>query len=61
MITVRDDGAGFDVQAMQGKESVGLRNVRYRLETMVGGSLAISSEPGRGTTVTIQIPLKEED
>ena len=61
VITVRDDGAGFDVQAMQGKESIVLRNVRYRLETMVGGSLAISSEPGRGTTVTIQLPLKEED
>lgn len=55
-ITVMDNGVGF-VPEEEGKEdSVGIRNVRYRLENMVGGSLEIQSEPGEGTTVLIRIP-----
>lgn len=58
-ITIKDDGAGFDPQACTEQDSVGIRNVRYRLSTMAGGSLFIDSSPGEGTTATIQIPIKE--
>ncbi|MGN0320906.1 MAG: sensor histidine kinase, partial [Lachnospira sp.] len=58
-ITVTDNGAGFDIDKCNNSDSVGLKNVRFRLENMVNGKLDISSVPGEGTTVTIIIPLKE--
>lgn len=58
-ITVKDNGAGFDTAMLQKTDSVGIKNVRYRLETMTNGSIDIQSEPGSGTTVTIKIPQEE--
>lgn len=60
VITLTDNGAGFDTTQASKQESVGIRNVRYRLETMVDGTLTIESTPGEGTTVTIRIPKKKE-
>ncbi|MBR1634298.1 MAG: histidine kinase, partial [Lachnospiraceae bacterium] len=59
-IVVSDDGIGFDASLHldDGKRHVGIRNSRYRIREMVGGSLAIASTPGNGTTVTITIPKK---
>ena len=37
---------------------VGIRNVRNRLENMVGGSLHITSS-ANGTVVVVTIPVKE--
>ena len=39
-----------------GRSHVGLTNVRERLWLMSHGTLAVSSQPGRGTTVIISIP-----
>lgn len=58
-IVVEDDGGGFDVEQKRSKESVGIRNVRYRIENMVGGSLTIESSVGCGTIATVCIPIKE--
>ncbi len=59
-ITVRDDGVGFDVsQALRqdmGKLSFGLINMRERV-SVLGGSLVLRSQPGRGTRVLITLPL----
>lgn len=57
-VVVRDDGVGFDpaVAPSDGREHVGIRNVRQRLWAMCGASLAVESSPGQGTTVTISIP-----
>jgi len=54
-ITVKDDGAGFDVAAV-GLESHGLFGIREQLRH-VGGTMDIDSAPGRGTTVTLTAPL----
>lgn len=59
IITIKDNGVGFDPEACTKPDSVGIRNVRYRLETMAEGSLFIDSRAGEGTTVTVQIPIKE--
>lgn len=59
LIRVTDDGVGFHPEQQDRGESVGIKNVRYRLENMVKGSIAIESSPGEGTTVTIKIPLQE--
>lgn len=61
LITVVDDGVGFEPQDSEKEDSVGIRNVRYRLEHMVDGRLVIESEQGEGTRVTIKIPVKETE
>ena len=63
-IEVEDDGAGFDPACLPrpesgGRRSVALDNVRFRIEHMVHGRLAIRSAPGEGTLVTLSIPEKE--
>jgi signal transduction histidine kinase len=55
-IVVQDDGQGFDAQAlppMPGKRH-GLGNMRRRAEDM-GGTLAVESAPGKGTTVRLMV------
>ncbi len=51
---VRDDGRGFDAGAMS--YGTGLQGMADRLDA-VGGSLAVGSEPGAGTTVRGEIPV----
>ncbi len=55
-IEVTDNGAGFEQKELEKKESVGIRNVRYRLEKMINATMKIDSQPGHGTRVVIQIP-----
>ena len=58
VVTVSDDGVGFDPEKdlSDGREHVGIRNVRERVQKMCGGSLSITSREGEGTTVVIRIP-----
>lgn len=58
VITVEDDGVGFDMEELDKEKSVGIRNVRFRLEHLVNGTMEIQSQVGVGTTVTITIPQK---
>lgn len=62
-IVIRDNGTGFNPDIAWKKESdhIGLRNVRERIETMCGGMLTVESHEGKGTTVTIRIPVRETD
>ncbi len=60
VITVEDDGVGFDLSELEKEKSVGVRNIRFRLEHMVHGKLDIQSEVGKGTTVTITIPKERK-
>jgi PAS domain S-box-containing protein len=56
-----DDGTGFDTHAaLSGALSrgLGLIGMRERLVAL-GGSLSLSSSPGRGTVVTLDVPLEE--
>ena len=56
-ISVVDDGAGFDTNALlDDRKHVGLRNIRERLKVMVNGTLEIESTIGVGTKVLIKIP-----
>ena len=58
VVTVSDDGVGFDPEKdlSDGREHVGIRNVRERVQKMCGGSLSITSREGEGTTAVIRIP-----
>ncbi len=59
-ITVSDDGVGFDSVAVTSKiddkGSFGLFSVREQVESF-SGQLKIESEPGRGSSFTIIVPL----
>ncbi|MDD6202219.1 MAG: histidine kinase [Lachnospiraceae bacterium] len=57
MVIVIDDGVGFNPDDLQYKEGVGLSNVRFRLQHMVNGTMCIESCPGKGTKVTLSIPI----
>jgi signal transduction histidine kinase len=58
LITVTDDGAGFDPGARRRSEmpQVGLTTMRERAES-IGGTLTVESTPGRGTTVRSEVPV----
>lgn len=60
-VAVEDDGVGFDVTAGVSAKSVGLQNVRFRLEHLMHGRLEMTSEVGRGTVATVIIPKKEAE
>lgn len=61
IVTVEDDGIGFDPVASRedGDSHIGISNVRERLASMVGGTLEIQSMPGVGTVATIIIPKED--
>jgi two-component system, NarL family, sensor histidine kinase UhpB len=54
---VSDDGVGFDLAAVAGRpdRGLGLISIRERLGAL-GGTLAIASSPGAGTTLTAKLP-----
>ncbi|HRX79044.1 MAG TPA: ATP-binding protein, partial [Pirellulaceae bacterium] len=54
-IVVRDDGKGFN-PAKVSRRRFGLRSIRERAR-LVGGTVQIESEPGKGTSVIIQLPI----
>lgn len=53
-ISVRDDGAGFDMEAET--DGFGLLGMRERVD-LLGGEISIDSAPGHGATVTASIPV----
>jgi signal transduction histidine kinase len=62
MLEIEDDGVGFDVGSVsssyESRGSLGMVNMRERTE-LLNGYLKISSKPGKGTLVSIVIPLTE--
>ncbi|MCB8942453.1 MAG: GAF domain-containing sensor histidine kinase [Ardenticatenaceae bacterium] len=59
---VQDDGVGFDVEDVNKgystRGSLGLLNMQERAER-IDGSLRLESEPGKGTKVTLVVPLNK--
>ena len=57
VLTVEDDGHGFDVSSHDSSHSsYGLRNMKTRVKSL-NGTFTIDSHPGVGTAVTVEIPL----
>ncbi len=58
-LMIRDDGQGFDPQAVacHADRHLGLVGMRERIQS-VGGHLEIEAEPGRGTSIVIRIPAQ---
>jgi PAS domain S-box-containing protein len=58
--TVRDDGAGFcPAWAARDGGGLGLIGIRERVEAL-HGRLSLDSAPGRGTELSVELPLEDE-
>ncbi|MGE3270211.1 MAG: GAF domain-containing protein [Chloroflexota bacterium] len=56
VVEVADNGVGFDVTAGSTEEHHGLRNMANRAR-MLDARLQIDSAPGRGTRITLSVPI----
>jgi PAS domain S-box-containing protein len=56
-LDVEDDGVGFDVEAARRKKTFGLLGIQERV-IMLRGELSIASAPGRGTRVSVSMPIE---
>ncbi len=57
-LMVVDDGVGFDSNKI--KEGMGLHNIKSRVDVF-NGKLTIDTQPERGSTFIIEIPIYEKD
>lgn len=66
LITVEDDGVGFDYQKVRDevergeRDSIGLDNVIFRLKKQLNADVVISSEQGVGTVITVRVPRERK-
>ena len=56
-VTITDDGVGFDPASRP--RTGGLQNITDRIEA-AGGSVQIRSAPGKGTTLTGWVPVRDQ-
>jgi len=63
VIDIEDDGRGFDPAAVatspDTQRGLGLMGMRERME-LVGGTVKVDSAPGRGTYVSVRVPVPVE-
>jgi signal transduction histidine kinase len=57
VLEVRDDGQGFDAQAIR-KTSFGLAGMEERV-LMLGGEIEVLSAPGAGTAIKVRLPDRQ--
>ena len=58
IFSVADDGVGFDLTAVE--RGAGLTNLADRVAA-AGGTLTVDARPGRGTTITSELPAQPRD
>jgi signal transduction histidine kinase len=58
ILTITDNGKGFDPEKVAGKKTLGLLGMKERT-TMMGGKYEIKSSKGNGTTVLISVPFEK--
>ncbi|MBL9202282.1 MAG: PAS domain S-box protein [Opitutaceae bacterium] len=56
VLTIRDDGIGIKPEQIGDPRAIGLIGMRERVHAL-GGAVEFSGSPGRGTTVTVRLPL----
>lgn len=64
IINITDDGKGFEVDKVLSREcsseSLGLPGMRERAE-LLGGKLTVKSSPGKGASITVNVPLETKE
>jgi signal transduction histidine kinase len=56
ILAFSDDGDGFDVETKMQSGGAGLHNLYHRAN-LINAQLTIQSNPGSGTSITVQMPL----
>ncbi len=54
LITVEDDGKGFDINKIANSKGAGMDNIKYRVQYF-NGKLDIVTAPGNGTSINIEL------
>ena len=57
-LTIRDNGKGFEPEALGEAEGLGMTNMRERAN-LVGGSFDVHARLGEGTRICFTVPLTE--
>jgi PAS domain S-box-containing protein len=60
LLKIEDNGKGFEVRQIGDKKTLGLLGMRERT-LMMGGEFRIESDPGKGTTLSVTVPLTKSD
>lgn len=66
LITIKDDGVGFDYQKVRDevergeRDSIGLDNVIFRLKKQLHANIVIKSEIGVGTEIAVSVPRERK-
>ena len=60
VLALKDEGSGFDPVEVRNKPGMGLSSMRERVQ-LVGGQFKVDTEPGRGTTIHVSIPLEKKE
>lgn len=55
VLSIRDDGTGFDLRSVKGKGGLGLAGMEERVR-LANGTMSIQSEPGRGSEIIVEVP-----
>ena len=55
-VLVEDNGVGFDPSTLGLYAGIGLKNIESRM-AFLGGRVEVDSQPGHGTTITLEVPL----
>lgn len=59
LLSIHDDGVGFDPAVRRKPSSFGLLGMSERIRAL-GGELRIDSQPGAGTTIEVRMPVNAE-
>ncbi|MFZ5570269.1 MAG: PAS domain S-box protein [Thermodesulfobacteriota bacterium] len=57
LLSIQDDGIGFDSAVVKAKPGLGLSSIRERVR-LFQGEHSINSQPGKGTRITVRVPLQ---
>jgi len=57
IVTIEDDGKGFDITSVKNKKSFGILGMKERIRSL-DGKFELVSSPGKGTKIIITIPRK---
>ena len=60
VVSIRDNGCGFDPASVEGSGHLGLRSMRERAERH-GGTMKVTSEIGAGTIIVVRLPYSSQN
>jgi two-component system sensor histidine kinase NreB len=57
-LCVEDSGIGFSVSSLRGATGLGIVSMKERVQ-LANGEFSITSEPGKGTRISVNASLRE--